>query len=204
MIRFAQNRTPKLTNGTQNLLPWASYGVYPESKVHGANVGPIWVLSAPGRPHVGPINLALRGILLINCILLNKYFKQKWTWKDHVGWLLCSLTLNVNKRVLMLVKASHKMQIHVHIFYLDNILHRRSLSYTPNVHLNGELGLYNVSFLCHHRPLPQWNKEEVTDHHWANLRRFIEWKCWGFAWSYWILLNGDKSALVKIRCQASL
>ena len=32
----------------------------PDSKDHGANMGPIWVLSAPGEPHVGPMNLAIR------------------------------------------------------------------------------------------------------------------------------------------------
>ena len=33
----------------------------PDSKVHGANTGPTWVLSAPDGPHVGPMNLAIRG-----------------------------------------------------------------------------------------------------------------------------------------------
>ena len=32
-----------------------------DSKVHGANMGLTWVLSAPGGPHVGPINLAVKG-----------------------------------------------------------------------------------------------------------------------------------------------
>ena len=32
---------------------------YPDSKVHGANMGPNWVLSAPVGPHVGPMNLAI-------------------------------------------------------------------------------------------------------------------------------------------------
>ena len=32
----------------------------PDSKVHGANMGPTWVLSAPDGPHVGPTNLAIR------------------------------------------------------------------------------------------------------------------------------------------------
>ena len=32
------------------------------SKVHGANMGPTWVLSAPDGPHVGPMNLAIRDI----------------------------------------------------------------------------------------------------------------------------------------------
>ena len=33
----------------------------PDSKVHGFNMGPTWVLPVPGGPHVGPINLAIRG-----------------------------------------------------------------------------------------------------------------------------------------------
>ena len=32
----------------------------PDSKVHRANVGPTWVLSAPDGPHVGPMKLAIR------------------------------------------------------------------------------------------------------------------------------------------------
>ena len=32
----------------------------PDSKVHGANMEPTWVLSAPSGPHVGPMNLAVR------------------------------------------------------------------------------------------------------------------------------------------------
>ena len=30
----------------------------PESKVHGANMGPIWGRQGPGGPHVGPMNFA--------------------------------------------------------------------------------------------------------------------------------------------------
>ena len=33
---------------------------HPDSNVHGANMGPTWVLSAPDGPHVGPMNLAIR------------------------------------------------------------------------------------------------------------------------------------------------
>ena len=32
---------------------------YPDSKVHGANVGPIWSRQDPGGPHVGPMNVAI-------------------------------------------------------------------------------------------------------------------------------------------------
>ena len=31
----------------------------PDSKVHGANIGPIWGRQDPGGPHVGPMNLAI-------------------------------------------------------------------------------------------------------------------------------------------------
>ena len=34
-------------------------GHIPESKVHGANMGPIWGRQDPGGPHIGPMNLAI-------------------------------------------------------------------------------------------------------------------------------------------------
>ena len=34
-------------------------GGIPDSKVHGANMGPAWVLSAPDGPQVGPMNHAI-------------------------------------------------------------------------------------------------------------------------------------------------
>ena len=33
---------------------------YPDSKVHWANMGPTWVLSAPDGPHIGPMNFAIK------------------------------------------------------------------------------------------------------------------------------------------------
>ena len=43
---------------------------FPDSKDHGANMGPTWVLSAPGGPCVGPMNLAIRvGTVLLVSIL---------------------------------------------------------------------------------------------------------------------------------------
>ena len=38
-------------------------GSVPDSKVHVANMGPTWVLSAPDGPYVGPMNFAIRGVL---------------------------------------------------------------------------------------------------------------------------------------------
>ena len=38
-------------------------GSVEDNKVHGANMGPTWVLSAPDGPHVGPTNLAIRDVI---------------------------------------------------------------------------------------------------------------------------------------------
>ena len=35
----------------------------PDSKVHGANMGPIWGRQDPGGPHVGPMNFAIWHVL---------------------------------------------------------------------------------------------------------------------------------------------
>ena len=32
---------------------------YPDSKAHGANMGPIWGRQDPGGPHVGPMSFAI-------------------------------------------------------------------------------------------------------------------------------------------------
>ena len=40
---------------------WGNHAIAtPDNKVHGANMGPTWVLSAPDEPHVGPMNLVIR------------------------------------------------------------------------------------------------------------------------------------------------
>ena len=37
----------------------------PDSKVHGANMEPIWDRKDPGGPHVGPMNFAIWGAYII-------------------------------------------------------------------------------------------------------------------------------------------
>ena len=39
--------------------------MYPDSKVHGDIMGPTWVLLAPDGPHVGPMNLAIRVLVIL-------------------------------------------------------------------------------------------------------------------------------------------
>ena len=38
----------------------------PDSKIHGANMGPSWGRQDPGGPHVGPMKLAIWAVLLMN------------------------------------------------------------------------------------------------------------------------------------------
>ena len=61
---FTERHLTRLSCVTHVLCPRSIYflvvGV-PDSKVLGANMGPTWVLSAPNGPHVGPMNLDIRG-----------------------------------------------------------------------------------------------------------------------------------------------
>ena len=46
-------------NSKKNLIKIYFSIPYPDSKVHGANMGPIWGRQDPGGPHVGPMNFAI-------------------------------------------------------------------------------------------------------------------------------------------------
>ena len=47
----------------------------PDSKVHGANMGPIWGRQDPGGPHVGHINF-----VIWVCFLVYKLYELQHTW----------------------------------------------------------------------------------------------------------------------------
>ena len=63
----------RLTGWLLDIIPWdliyvrpklngfPRLCVVPDTKVHGANMGPTWALSAPDGTHVGHMNLAIRG-----------------------------------------------------------------------------------------------------------------------------------------------
>ena len=42
-----------------NMVTWQHGGLYSNSKVHGANMGPTWGRRDPGGPHIGPMSLAI-------------------------------------------------------------------------------------------------------------------------------------------------
>ena len=89
--------TPKWTNGASVthipylIKAWSGNKILytPDSKVDGANMGPIWVLLAPGGSHVGPINLVIWDIMsTMKLEELRKesfchYFREIWQ-PNHV------------------------------------------------------------------------------------------------------------------------
>ena len=79
--------TPPQDHNLSILLMYR-YITGPDSKVHGANIGPTWVLSAPDEPHVVPMNLAIRGGLLSALSLL---YRTVCRFRDN--WWLVILTV---------------------------------------------------------------------------------------------------------------
>ena len=75
-------------------LVWAqTWERYPNSNVHGANMGPIWVLSAPDGPHVGPTNIAIRvpktmGITWWHIQPADGRCPRPWRHQLRPGWTL--------------------------------------------------------------------------------------------------------------------
>ena len=59
IIPVAVTRVTQLMRTVYNVMVGAPSMQYiPDSKVHGANMGPIWGRQDPGGPHVGPMNFA--------------------------------------------------------------------------------------------------------------------------------------------------
>ena len=53
------------------------FSMHPDNKGHGANMGPTWVLSAPGGPHVGPMILAIRGLICLSIKIIQFPFPPR-------------------------------------------------------------------------------------------------------------------------------
>ena len=63
---------------------------YPDSKIHGANMGPTWLLWAPGGSHVSPMNLAIRVPNIASHLIKTNWLlfcKNVFSWKKgFVFW----------------------------------------------------------------------------------------------------------------------
>ena len=82
----------------------------PDSKVHGANMGPIWGQQGPGWPHVGPMNFAIWEVCTRSnvgpAVLLVPYIARN-THALFVAWLPQCLWCNPErhgKYIIMLLQ----------------------------------------------------------------------------------------------------
>ena len=60
---------------------WIPHMASPDSRVRGANMGPIWGRQDRGGPHVGPMNLVIWGVQIdkfTECIIRNMWPKIKF------------------------------------------------------------------------------------------------------------------------------
>ena len=82
----------------------------PDYKVHGVNVGPTWVLSAPGGPPVDPINLAIRAVGF-NMLCLTPLYHLVLTlsriypldWSDISPSSLCRCAVNCDGTICVVM-----------------------------------------------------------------------------------------------------
>ena len=83
----------------QILGGYIHYLLTPDSKVHGANMGPIWGRQDPGGPHVGPVNCAIcdnfslwKGRYLHSLSIVQMVpiycIRNVYAYVLKVGWLL--------------------------------------------------------------------------------------------------------------------
>ena len=63
----------------------------PDSKVHGANMGPTWVLSAPDGPHMGPMDLAIRAVFFLPWFCRPQYAGVSEDLLGSYNWWLSTL-----------------------------------------------------------------------------------------------------------------
>ena len=104
----------------------------PDSKVHGANMGPTWVLSAPDGSHVGPMNLAIRAGLAISWqhnqvtqhvgVILTK-LKQPLQRNRNYG--LCTLSY-VGSRLWNLLVQQYSEVPHMDLVWFKSLLKWRA------------------------------------------------------------------------------
>ena len=74
--------------------------MHPDSKVHGAKMGPIWGRKVPGGSHVGPMNFAIWAftIFSLNPCIFGRYV---WTQKYYY-----TLRFNKKKGLLVIIYMS--------------------------------------------------------------------------------------------------
>ena len=61
---------------------------YPDSKVHGANMGPIWGRDDPGGTHVGPMSFAIWVVMYWPVLFINMFLFSDMHFFTILYWLV--------------------------------------------------------------------------------------------------------------------
>ena len=100
---------------------------FPDSRVHGANMGPTWVLSAPRGPHIGIMNLVIWviWILLSAIITASQHARCGWPsfWlsgNSHLSWGGRRYVCQVCPVVPLCFLAPYQRHISRTIFHRDS------------------------------------------------------------------------------------
>ena len=92
-----------------NHWPVCIIDIIPDSKVHGANKGPIWGRQDTGGPHVGPRNFAIWDTLIIpECVRGPVTVSNKTSYRT-ISWSLASTRLVVQ----IILSLAFKFDRHV-------------------------------------------------------------------------------------------
>ena len=67
--------------------------ISPDSKIHGANTGSIWVWQGPGGPHVGHMNFAIRAYWITSLVMRHLYDLR---WCPRNNWRILVDTSGVS------------------------------------------------------------------------------------------------------------
>ena len=86
---------------------------FPDSKVRVANMGPTWFLAAPGGPHVGPMNLAIR--VVIGCV---RRVGAHLAWRRISNFCAVTLLRSERKWWYFCVSSNKIRMTHVYIAVL--------------------------------------------------------------------------------------
>ena len=116
--------------------------ITPDSKVHGAYMGPTWVLSAPDGPHVGPMNIGI-----MDYIIRSPRTWQYWATNRHsvvykvtcvIYWFLLfqtiykSLTLEIKPLSRQLIYRTAEVSV-IHLIVTQE---RRSNKILPSANVS--------------------------------------------------------------------
>ena len=79
------------------------HDTYPDNKVHEANMRPTWVLSSPGGPYVGPMNLAIRVVEIQFPLNMHQYNVPSLDADNDLSPVCCKTIIWANPDSLNMV-----------------------------------------------------------------------------------------------------